>query len=213
VIDVGSVRSEIVYFDIEGRQNYEEVLQIVATFSRSDDQVEAAVVFAGTNEGALQAADALADLAHLVVVTYRAEAREYFLTEDGSTDSKPVGLDDATADVLAERGVRVVRSAMPLSSEVVVLRYADPKLSGIREAYRTLSGGLVLVTQAILMACDAGCIKEGQRVIAFAADTAVIASAAHSDTMFFPEVGLEIEQLLCKPSRLNVSRPRTAEQA
>jgi len=139
------------------------------------------------------------------VVTYRAESQRYRKDEQGNVASFPIGL---TPEGEARLNVPVVRAPMPFSSEVVVLRYADPKLSGIREALRLLGGGLVLVVQAVLMACDAGRIREGERVVAFAADTAIVAVAAHSDTVFFPDVGMEIAEVLCKPSGFDVSRNR-----
>jgi hypothetical protein len=90
----------------------------------------------------------------------------------------------------------------------MVLNYADPKLTGIREALRLISGGLGLVVQAAAMACDAGAIKEGEHIISFAADTAAVITASHADTIFLPDVGMEVHEIICKPRVLTYSRTR-----
>ena len=203
---MAGTNSEIVYFDCEGRENYEDVLRIAQRRAMQDD-ISAVIVFSGSDEGAIEAARMFQgdELPPLTVVTYRAESRGYREGEDGEAATFPIGL---SADAEVSLGTPAVRAAMPFSNEVVVLRYADPKLSGIREALRLLGGGLVLVVQAVLMACDAGRVREGQRVVAFAADTAIVATAAHSDTVFFPDVGMEISEVLCKPSTFSISRDR-----
>ena len=200
----------VTYFSSEGRENYPEVLDLVRQRSMEGD-IDALVLFSATDEGAGEAAKLVADnpeMPPLTVVTYRAEMRQYEEDDDGELIGKPIGITESGTLALEASGADLVRAAMPLSNEMLVLRYADPKLSGIRETLRMFCGGLTLVVQAVLMACDAGHIKEGQRVIAFAADTAVIATAAHTDTIFFPDVGMEVSEIVCKPGKLTISRAR-----
>lgn len=200
---------QVVYFDSEGREHYESVLRIVDARLAEGD-IDCAVVFSASDEGALQAAKALSSESghRLAVVTYRAEMKDYSEDEAGKVIATPIGLTQDAEESLKQLEVRVVRAAMPLSSEIIVMRHGDAKLSGIRETLRMFSGGCVLVVQAVLMACDAGLVREGERVVAFAADTAAVITAAHSDSMFFPELGMEIHEVLCKPSTLTISRKR-----
>lgn len=211
---MGEQIKQIVYFDSEGRDNYSRVLEIARARAAMGD-IDAVVVFSGSDSGASEAVDAFEGegVPSLIVVTYRAESQGYREDEEGELSSFPIGLtDDGEANLNERLSSPVVRAPMPFSNEVMIPRYGDPKLCGIREALRLLGGGLVLVVQAVLMACDAGRLREGQRVVAFAADTAIVAISAHSDTVFFPDVGMEISEVLCKPAAFDVSRVREAPE-
>lgn len=207
----GALKREIEYFDSEGRSNFEAVLKVVEGRAAADD-VDAIVLFAATREGVELALGQLRDAPQPVVVaTFRHEAKSYRETDDGEIEETLIGLTPADEEELRDsaREFSLVRAALPLSDEIVVLRYADPKLAGIREALRMISGALPLVVQAVMVSCDAGCISEGDRVIAFSGDTAILVTAAHSDSLFFPDVGMEIHEILCKPSRLTLTRQRS----
>lgn len=207
------MKRSVEYFEEEGRSNYGDVLRIVHDRAEEDD-VDAMVVFAATTNGVRRALESLADLESkpLTIATFRHEALAYSETDEGLA-STPIGISLAEEEALREEGkFSLVRAALPLSNEILVLRYGDPKLSGIREALKMFSGSMTLVVQAILVACDAGCLSQGQRVVAFSGDTAVLATAAHSDTLFFPDIGIEIHEILCKPARLTVTRPRESSE-
>ena len=65
---------------------------------------------------------------------------------------------------------------------------------------RTLGQGMKVCIEILLMACDGGCIRIGEKVIAVAgtgsgADTAVVASAAPSTKL----ASLRIHEIICKP--------------
>jgi hypothetical protein len=65
---------------------------------------------------------------------------------------------------------------------------------------RTMGQGIKVCVEILLMACDGGCIKIGETVIAVAgtgsgADTAVVASAAPSTKL----ASLRIHEIICKP--------------
>jgi len=201
------IRRETLYFATEGRENYEATLEAVRSRAAEGD-IEALITFSATAEGARLAVTVLGgeSMPPLKIVTYRSEAVSFEQSEDGVKEI-PIGL---PLDINSEPGfeaIEVVRAPLPFS-EVVVLNYSDPKLAGIREALRLVSGGLGLVVQAVTMACDAGLINQGQRVVSFAADTAAVITASHGDTIFFPNVGMEIHEIICKPIALTISRSR-----
>jgi hypothetical protein len=65
---------------------------------------------------------------------------------------------------------------------------------------RTLGQGIKVCIEILLMACDGGCIRSGEKVIAVAgtgsgADTAVVASAGPSTKL----ASLRIHEIICKP--------------
>jgi hypothetical protein len=65
---------------------------------------------------------------------------------------------------------------------------------------RIFGQGIKVCVEIIMMACDGGCIEQGEKIIAVAgskggADTAVVASAAPSNKM----AELRIHEIICKP--------------
>ena len=67
-----------------------------------------------------------------------------------------------------------------------------------------------LCVQAILMACDAGVVDEGEHVIALSADTTILARSAPT-TRFLTD--FIVREIICKPLLLTISRkePTDAE--
>ena len=208
---MSSRQASITYFAEEGRANFPEVLELVASRAESGD-VDTAIMFSATLENAVTAAERLRGVVGLVVVTYRHEAANYSEDDEGNITPEPIGIGPEGKEPLFELGADLIRGKLPFS-EIVIPSYSDPKTFAIREALRLISGGCVLVSQAILMACDQGSVSEGDRVISFSGDTAVVATAAHAETAFFPNVGMEIHEIICKPEVLTISRVRRAPRA
>jgi len=59
--------------------------------------------------------------------------------------------------------------------------------------------------KAILMAVDGGHIDPGETVIAMSADTAIVARSSLSTWLFHPTEGLEINEIICKPSKFTIT--------
>ena len=65
---------------------------------------------------------------------------------------------------------------------------------------RTFCEGIKVCVEITLMACDAGLVQEGEKVIAVAgtaagADTAIVATAAPSTRL----ANLRVHEIICKP--------------
>lgn len=64
-----------------------------------------------------------------------------------------------------------------------------------------------LCVQAVLMACDAGAIALGERVVVMSADSAFVVRACQSESFLSPHTGLVVEHVVCRPSTYNISKP------
>ncbi|MHB0977711.1 MAG: hypothetical protein ACYC1U_11085 [Candidatus Aquicultorales bacterium] len=198
-------RKPITYFEAEGKTNLSETIRLAVERS-IEESISSLVVFSALGEGPAIALDLIEKAGKnikLIAVTYRA----------GSTWSPGEGEEDIPLDVPGEiqdriesSGGVVVRGSMPFREILVPWSRLDPKLIAIKETLKLISGGLPMCIEAILMACDAGAIEEGERIVAASADTSVVALAAHTESIFFDDVGLEISEIICKPSRLTFTR-------
>ena len=63
--------------------------------------------------------------------------------------------------------------------------------------------------QAVLAACDLGEVRVGDQVIAITGDTASVVSASTTEKFLSKQGGLIINEILCKPRNLTLSRAKT----
>ncbi|MBT9135987.1 MAG: hypothetical protein DDT34_01053 [Firmicutes bacterium] len=108
-------------------------------------------------------------------------------------------------DTLDSNEVIVIQGNLPFE-EIIIPEVRDPKTAAIECTFDTLSGGLSLCVQAVIMCTEAGGVLPGEDVIAMCADTAIIATGCHKSFLFSPFDGLEIREILCKPRKLTITR-------
>ena len=107
-------------------------------------------------------------------------------------------------DALVRNNIVIVQAAMPFRGFDAVAISSTARV--IRQSLAIFGGGMNLCVQAVLMACDAGSLNTGQRCIAFSADKAIVARAAHTHSFLAKGSRFTVEHILCKPLRYQITR-------
>jgi hypothetical protein len=203
--------SEVTYYLAgEGREFMQECIRLSAAACLRLS-VRTMIIFTGTGEGLRFAASEILpqppyeDL-HLVGVT--PPAGRAYKTNPGDPNSPMVraGISPALRDELWDLDIELVSAHLPFK-EIHNGRERSSEWSRVAEAYSVLGGGFALGIQAVLMACDAGAVQSGERVLAVTADTSFVAIACRTESFLSPTEGLLVEHFICRPMRYPVSKP------
>jgi len=197
------------YFATEGRDNMKECIHRALQWCAREG-IRTAVMFTSTGDGAHYAATELLlqepfSGLHLVAVT--PPFGKPLLAKPGVVDSPVIraGIHPALRDELAALGVPVIAGHLPFNR-----MYDGEKMSSewsrVVAAFGILGGGFAFCIQAVLMACDAGEVEVGERVVAVGADTAVVVIASRSESFLSPTDGLLVEHIICRPERYTISK-------
>lgn len=195
------------YFDRPGRHNLSKTVQLVSRRAAKGDTGRV-VVFTRDGEGVFRLAKIL-EPQRLVGVTF--PYKQLFSHSDdlrGDPVMPPTSLPDVVSR-FRTLDIALVRGTMPFQPPVIPY-VIDAKVEGIRNALNIISRGLNLCVQAVLMACDAGAIEPGETVISMSADTAIVARGAPSLLMFHPTTGMQIREIICKPTEYTDHEAATA---
>ena len=198
----GKIQS-IVYFDEEGQTNLESTLRIVEKRWREDPNLPITLFSYGA-QSALTLRERLGSSCKIVAVSY--PHKRPFQESNGEM-IYPETSKGEVVEELEEANVPLVKG-IGAFDDILLPRAGSVKHHVIRETLNLLSGGMKLAVNAILMACSAGHIDQGKKVLSFSADTAIVGIASLHEFMFHPADGLEIKEILCKPDTLTVTRPR-----
>jgi uncharacterized protein len=175
----------IVYFDKPGKDNTAEVLQLVQ--QRAAARGIKRVVLASTRGDTARAAAATWDGSGLQIVIVP--------WQYGFRDVQPFP-PDAVVE-LRGKGHQVHFGTMLFHTEGF---YGTDIPTVMANLLRIFGQGIKVCVETILMACDGGCVEQGESVIAVAgsgagADTAVVATASTSTNL----KTLRIHEVICKP--------------
>jgi hypothetical protein len=197
------------YFDGEGRDSMTECVNCSLDWCVRAD-LGTVVIFTGTGDGPLYAAKELLALdkySHLRLVAVTPPSGREYRVNPGDPASPVVraGINPAIREELLSLGISVVSAHLPFK-EISVGRERRSEWSRVAEAYGVLGGGFSLCVQAILMACDAGAVESGERVVVAAADTALVAIASRTESFLSPVDGLLVEHIVCRPLRYSISK-------
>jgi uncharacterized protein len=179
------MKEEITYFEKPGRENTAEVIELVKERARARGISK--VVLASTRGGtARPAADAFQGTKlRLVVIPW----------QFGFGDKQPFPQELVTE--IEAKGHRVHFGTMLFHTEDL---YGTQTPKVMANLLRVFGQGIKVCVEIIMMACDGGCVEQGEKIIAMAgsgggADTAIVASAAPSNKM----AALRIHEIICKP--------------
>jgi len=179
------LKEQIVYFEKPGKENTEDVLQLV--LERAQARGIKKVVLASTRGDTARAAAAVFEGTglHLVFIPW----------QYGFRDTQPFSR-ELVAE-LQEKGHQVHFGTMLFHTEEF---YGNRTPQLMANLLRIFGQGIKVCVEIILMACDGGCIDIDEKVIAVAgsgagADTAVVATASPSTKL----KGLRVHEILCKP--------------
>jgi hypothetical protein len=174
------------------------------------DGLRSLVIFTGTGDGPKYAADSLLTqdkYKDLRVIAVTPPFGRIYRATPGAPDSPLVraGINPAMRDSLSALGIQVVAAHLPFK-EVQIGRSRESEWSRVADAYGVLGGGFALCIQAVLVACDAGAIESGERVVALGADTSFVATACRTESFLSPFDGLLVEHIICRPLRYQISK-------
>ncbi len=199
------------YFDGEGRNFMKECVdRSVEWCARAG--LRKIVIFTGTGEGPLYAAtealskDAYSEL-QIIAVTPPVGRPYRVNPSDLNSPVVRAGISPAMRDELTALGITVLSAHLPFK-EVHNGRERTSEWSRVLEAYGILGGGFALCVQALLMACDAGAVESGERVVVASADTAFVGIASRTESFLSPTEGMLVEHIICRPMRYRVSKSK-----
>ncbi|MGE5507290.1 MAG: hypothetical protein ACM3RP_02200 [Chitinophagales bacterium] len=204
-----SEAGKVVYFEGEGKPFLPGTVRAVVDYLRANEGLRRVVVFTAEGDGPLALASALAGTGVQVIATTFPYGQPARADAEGAERIVTGIVDEEVRGKLVDAGVQIVQGVLPFQDILIPGAY-DPKMQAIIHTLRLFGGGTELCIQATVMACDAGAVQHGEEIVAMAADTALRVVAARKAVMFSPFEGLEVREIICRPRRLPVTRPRTA---
>jgi hypothetical protein len=205
--------SAIVYFEQEGRQNLSKVLTTVKSAFRKREDIRACkiIIFTAVGEGPALAYNKLKQYGpKIIAVTFPPGFSIKKKGNDGNEIESPICLSDQLRQFFAGVGVTVLSSKLPFEG----FEEADSinqQMKLIKDVLSLFGGGFSLCVQAVLQACDMGAISIGEKVVVITGDCAALVTASNTARFLSADGGLSINEILCKPRNLSVTR-RTAKQ-
>jgi len=205
--------SGIVYFEKEGRQNLPYVLNAVKNAFRKREDIRACkiVIFTSEGQGPAIAYTKLKQYKpRIIAVTFQPGFSIKRTTSDGTEVETPIGLSNDLKKFFDGVEVPVLSSKLPLDGfDGASSIRQDLKL--IKDVLSLFGGGFSLCVQAVLQACDMGAVGIGERVVVITGDCAALVTASNTAKFLSVEDGLSINEILCKPRNLSITR-RPAKQ-
>lgn len=194
------------YFYSEGRDNLDKTIQLVCKRVKLMKHIKKVLVFTSDGEGAFKIRELLDDNIQIIAATFPYKMPFYITDEDGTKKEVFPGTSHReNRQALIDRDIHLIQGVMALQDiPVPGSLTSDTKVKTINSTLSIISGGLKLCIEAILMASDSGYVEQGEEVISFSADTAVVATGCRKDRLFHPEEGLEIREIICKPRKLSI---------
>ena len=180
------MKEEIVYFEKPGKGNTTEVIKLVKerAHARGINRFVVASTRGGTAKDFLEAVSGTEYCLVIVPWQYGFKAEEQPFPHE-------------LVPQLREKNHQVHFGTMLFHTGDF---YGTGAPQAMANVLRTLGQGMKVCIEILLMACDGGCIRIGEKVIAVAgtgsgADTSVVASAAPSTRL----ASLHIHEIICKP--------------
>ena len=190
-----STKASIYYFETEGRDNLEEVLKILKKALRTRENLRdlKVVVFTSEGRGPALAYNQLSDHQppKMIAVTF----------PRGFSVKRPNG--EFYCPQIAENVLKFFRG---VEIEVVVpprlpfdlidgMDGHNQQMQLVRKTMAMFGTGFELCFQALLCACDAGQVEEGEQVIVFSGDTAGLFVASSTRHFLDPQRGAYLQEI------------------
>lgn len=201
--------ASITYFEQEGRENLPQVLRGVkrALRKRAELREMKLVIFTATGEGPALAYGQMHEFdPQIIAVTFPPE----FFVRRGSEHFHP-RISEKLNGFFRGVGIRVLTSRLPFDLMDGLDAHND-QMRLIKNILSIFGGGFALIVQAVLSACDHGEVRQGEKVIAISGDTAAVITACNSQKFLSKTDGLVVNEILCKPRNLTISRARQVEK-
>jgi hypothetical protein len=209
-----TMKQETTYFEGEGREFLQACIDHAAEWCVRAG-LRKLVIFTGTGDGPHYAAKELLSqkrYSNLQVIAVTPPFGRKYRTKPGDSASPVVraGIHPGMQEELAALGIVVLAAHLPFKGIHSGTERAS-EWNRVAEAFGVLGGGFALCVQAAMIACDAGAVDGGERIVVASADTAFVALACRTESFLSPTEGLLVEHILCRPSRYTISK-RSHEQ-
>lgn len=202
--------SAILYFDNEGRENLPRVLGTVRRTLTRRPELRALkiVMFTATGDGPALAYSRLQKFEpKIIAVTFpsgfhvnRGEEGPYYPT-----------IPKRLRDFFDGVGYKVITSRLPFDS-ISSAEAHNHEMQLIKDVLNIFGGGFSLCVQAVLSACDHGEIGIGEKVLSVTGDIAAILTATNSEKFLSKTEGIVVNEILCKPRNLTITRKRALRE-
>lgn len=187
------------YFPDEGRHHRLATFRACRARLKAGD-IKKLVIFTLDGAAVLEALKTLGLVKpQIIAVSFPPETRP---AKDEAAPPIQAGITGEMYTRLRNANVTIVQGTMPLR-EIVIPNDRDVKIEAIRRTLWLMSGGVELCIEGVLMACDAGWVLPGEVVMACSADTAITARASRTSRLL---TDFEIQEIICKPRRLTITR-------
>jgi hypothetical protein len=193
----------IMYFEKEGRENLPQVLRAVKkAFNKRPELRELKLVMLTANgEGPAIAYARLHEFApKIIAVTFPPD----FTVTRGEQVYSPQ-IPERLGRFFEGVGIKVITNRLPFDS-IGNAQAHNADMHLIKDVLTIFGGGFSLCIQATLSACDHGLVAIGEKVLAITGDTAAIISASTTEKFVSKTQGLVVNEILCKPRNLTISR-------
>jgi len=198
-----------VYFAGEGHEYMQECIEKSADWCATK-KISTLVIFTGTGAGPHYAAKELLPRQRFkdlrVVAVTPPHGRSY--RQNPADPNSPIissGISPGLRDQLVAFGIQVVSAHFPFK-DIAAESPRPTDWSRAAEAFGILGGGFSYCVQAILLACDAGALAHGERVVALSADTAFEATACRTESFVSGLDGMLVGHIICRPGRYTISK-------
>lgn len=200
--------TSICYFEREGKQNLSHVLGVVKrTFTRREDVRSCKlIVFTSLGEGPALAYSRLKEFdPKIIAVTFPPGFSVKRINKEGNTVEFSPQISDKLRQFFNGVGVTVLSGRLPFEA-IDGIDSIKQQTKLIKDVLSLLGGGFSLCVQAVLQSCDMGAIEIGEKVIAISGDCALLVTASTTKKFLSSEGGLSINEILCKPRNLTLTR-------
>ncbi len=200
--------STIAYFDREGRHNLSEVLSTVkrAFKKRNDIRSCKIVIFTAAGEGPALAYNKLKEFElRIIAVTFPPGFSIKRKDDEGNVTEVAVCLSEQLKKFFTGVDITVLSSRLPLEGFDGAESIKE-QMKLIKDVLSLFGGGFSLCVQAVLQACDMGAVGIGEKVVAITGDCAALVTASNTAKFLSHEEGLSINEILCKPRNLSLTR-------
>lgn len=189
------------YFWQEGKPNLHDCLRIAFDAAKKH-AVRTIVIFTGVGDGIRVACE------HYLSQEEYAGIRIVAVT---FPHGHKFDISDADSQWITSQGISLVRAHLPF--DPIRTQYQGHGILGqdfslLGNVLTIFGGSMSLCVQAVLMACDAGIVRQGEHVISLTSDTSILVRSAPTSHLL---TDFMVREIFCKPVVMNISKKETLE--
>jgi hypothetical protein len=197
--------AQIVYFEREGRENLPYVLRVLKKALKKRPELRSLklVIFTAMGQGPALAYNELSEFdIKIIAVMFPVD---FSLKQEDGNKFFP-RIPPKVKKFFDGVEIRVLEPAPLPFDSIEGLQARNDQMKAIKSAISLFGGSFALCVQAVLRACDAGALEQGEAAIAMTGDCAALVTASTTAKFLTPE-GMSIKEIFCKPRNLTIAKP------